>query len=91
MFCEYCGKQFPEGSKYCYYCGRHISSSAELIIRKSVQNRPDQSAGKIPEDPASAQKRLPTVCINCGYVADVQPGKEPDKICRNCGEKLIIK
>lgn len=56
MKCLFCGKELPDGSKYCQFCGRKI----ETLIEKTKQvstgrkypdaNLTDQAANTVPVD-----------------------------------------
>ena len=55
-FCESCGKQIPEGSKYCQYCGTAV---IQTIPARSAQDRSDyRSASEKSDSEAVHYRRM---------------------------------
>ena len=42
MICEKCGKESPEGTKFCGYCGNQMKKDMSMLIERAKQN--DQAA-----------------------------------------------
>ena len=84
MFCEKCGREIPEDSIYCAYCGIKLSPEAKASdweeaarLRELQEAYQDKKAGK----------KAAVVC-NAYHESDcIRPGA-PKKKCLDCGKEL---
>ena len=85
MFCSNCGKEVPEGTKFCGFCGTPIASEAAKEAESSVQETAAEAASTAPAsatEAASTAQAAAAEAINVAQVGawDVpQGGQEPEK------------
>ena len=77
MFCMNCGKQLPDGAKFCRYCGTPQADDSSIEAAPSIVNI-NQST-----------KLVPGNCTNCGASVQVDPDQQA-AICPACGTPYII-
>lgn len=77
MFCMNCGKQLPDGAKFCKYCG--TSQEADTPV-ESVSNVININ---------QSTKLVPGTCTNCGASLQVDPSQQA-AICPACGTPYIV-
>ena len=77
MFCMNCGKQLPDGAKFCRYCGA-----------AQEDNSPAESAPSVININQST-KLVPGTCTNCGASLQVDPSLQA-AICPSCGTPYIV-
>lgn len=68
MFCTNCGKQFPDGAKFCPECGANVGQSISESYRKQVY------AGEVKKCPSCGME-LPSmvaICPGCGHELNSQ-------------------
>ena len=67
MFCKYCGKEVPDGSEYCRFCGQSLTSDAETddygVYDEYVTDEEVAPEDALPED-----------------IPDDEPDEEPDTL-----------
>ena len=77
MFCMNCGKQLPDGAKFCRYCGTQQDADTPVEPTQNVINL-NQST-----------KFVPGTCTNCGASLQVDPSLQA-AICPACGTPYIV-
>ena len=79
MFCKNCGKELPNGTKFCTECG---SSQGWVCSCGSVNKGkfcPECGAKKPATEPLYA-------CDKCGW--EPEDPKNPPKFCPECGDRF---
>ena len=77
MFCMNCGKQLPDGAKFCRHCGTPQDAASPDEVAPSVINITQNT------------KLVPGTCTNCGAAVQVDPNQQA-AICPSCGTPYII-
>ncbi len=93
MFCSQCGKQCPDGAKFCIYCGASMPEAP--VQPKSTESKP------VGVTTGSAYSYVPPKSIARDVVSKPapvtpkpqpeprpQPQKMPELFCANCGSKM---
>lgn len=88
MYCSKCGRELPEGSRFCPNCGNSVDSSTPIPAQTSSgqeQNAPSTEQQNIP--PASEQSTPPTSQQNIPPVSeqDAPPVPNEEIKCPKCG------
>ena len=70
MFCTNCGKQIPDGSKFCVHCGTPVMQASQAAA--PVYQQQPQQTQQIYQQPAHATRSMPV-----GNQAYQQPNAAP--------------
>ena len=76
MFCTNCGKEIPDDSVFCDFCGSRVQTEEEREKTVLVREEPGSGEGE-----AGQMKEV--YCTNCG-----KPVSEGDRFCIYCGEVI---
>lgn len=58
MFCIHCGKELPDGAKFCSGCGKEIQAQPEPVSKPQKQNKKDPLFARIKKLPKPARFAL---------------------------------
>lgn len=76
--CSQCGREAPDGSKFCRFCGGPVAAAASPMSTAEPVRPSDQSS------PGSADAApSPRTCANCGT-----PNAPEHRFCRSCGQPV---
>ena len=74
MFCTQCGKENPEGARYCFACGKPVTGVDRTVVTPEIaaeQTPIHQSIGKPPAVPTAGGKACPA----CGLHSPSSAGR----------------
>ena len=76
MFCSNCGKEVPDGAKFCMHCGASLTDQ-QHSVPKSINL-------------SEGDTLVPAKCTNCGAELKVDPSLE-SAVCPYCNTTYLVK
>ena len=74
MFCKYCGQELPDDSKFCFNCGRQLTSNPVKTNAGQAKKKPVRKDPVVkPVKPVTQQAGLPDAFVYFKYVGIIAP------------------
>ena len=79
MFCSNCGKELPEGTKFCGFCGTPVKAEESVVAEEPVAQEPVKTEEPVAQEPVKAEEPAAQEPVKAEEPVAVQPAYEEPK------------